>query len=99
MVTNDSPDISRMPAAMVTMASMTGAEFENTLRAHATMQGRIAAACEAQAAVRADLLQDMALASWKAPPDWRGDGSRKRFMLRVTDHVTQGNEGSWWHRG
>lgn len=58
-------------------------EFTAILRQHAALLARIAASYEAQPAARDDLLQDIALALWKAVPRWRGEASLKTFVARV----------------
>ena len=59
------------------------AEFSALLEAHAGMLGRIAASYEAQPAAREDLLQDIALALWRALPQWRGEGALRGFVARI----------------
>lgn len=44
---------------------------------------RIAASYEADPSLRDDLLQDMALALWRAAPTWRGEASMRTFVARV----------------
>lgn len=56
------------------------------------MLGRIAASYEARPAQRDDLLQEIALALWRALPTWRGEASLKTFVARIAsncgvDHV------------
>lgn len=58
-------------------------EFAALLHEHAGLLSRIAASYEADPALRDDLLQDMALALWKALPAWRGEASMKTFAARV----------------
>lgn len=58
-------------------------EFSAMLREHAGLLARIAASYEAEPGARDDLLQDIALALWKAVPRWRGDASLKTFVARV----------------
>lgn len=62
---------------------MDEAEFSVLLDAHAGMLGRIAASYEAQPAAREDLLQDIAMALWRALPKWRGEGSLRSFVARI----------------
>ncbi len=62
---------------------MTNKEFDEILASNAAMLGRIAASYEAQPAAREDLLQDIALALWKALPQWRGDASVRSFVARI----------------
>ncbi len=58
-------------------------EFSVLLHEHAGLLSRIAASYEADPSLRDDLLQDIALALWKAVPTWRGDASLKTFVARV----------------
>ncbi|MGH8127139.1 MAG: RNA polymerase sigma factor [Gammaproteobacteria bacterium] len=57
--------------------------FAELLAENAAMLGRIAASYEAQSAAREDLLQDIALALWRALPQWRGDASLRSFAARI----------------
>lgn len=61
-------------------------EFDALLREHAGLLSRIAASYEADPSLRDDLLQDTALALWKALPAWRGEASLKTFVARVAHH-------------
>lgn len=61
---------------------MNDAAFSALLHEHAGLLSRIAASYEANAALRDDLLQDTALALWKALPKWRGDAALKTFVAR-----------------
>ena len=58
-------------------------EFDALLREHAGMLSRIAASYEADPGLRDDLLQDMALALWRALPSWRAEAPLKAFVARV----------------
>lgn len=58
-------------------------EFAALLHEHAGLLSRIAASYEADPALRDDLLQDIALALWKALPAWRGEAALKTFVARV----------------
>ncbi|MDN5924917.1 MAG: sigma-70 family RNA polymerase sigma factor, partial [Xanthomonadales bacterium] len=58
-------------------------EFTSLLREYAGLLSRVAASYEAEPAARDDLLQDIALALWKALPRWRGEASLKTFVARV----------------
>jgi RNA polymerase sigma-70 factor (ECF subfamily) len=62
---------------------LTEAEFGDLLGEHAPMLGRIAASYEAERAAREDLLQDIALALWRALPQWRGEASLRSFVARI----------------
>lgn len=58
-------------------------EFAALLHEHAGLLSRIAASYEADRSLRDDLLQDIALALWKALPAWRGEAALKTFVARV----------------
>lgn len=58
-------------------------KFDELLREHAGLLSRIAASYEADLALRDDLLQDIALALWRALPSWRGDAPLRAFVARV----------------
>jgi RNA polymerase sigma-70 factor (ECF subfamily) len=58
-------------------------EFDALLREHAGMLSRIAASYEADPGLRDDLLQDTALALWRALPRWRKEAPLKAFVARV----------------
>ena len=62
---------------------MDEAEFNAVFEAHSGMLGRIAASYEAEFSAREDLLQDIAMAVWKALPKWRGEGSLRSFVARI----------------
>lgn len=71
-----------------------GLAFEPVLAAHAAMLARIAASYEANATARQDLVQDMALALWRALPRWRKEGSLRSFIARIAhnccvDHIAR----------
>lgn len=57
--------------------------FKELLSEHASLLSHIAASYEADTALRDDLLQDMALALWRALPHWRGEAPVKAFVARV----------------
>lgn len=59
------------------------AGFATLLAEHAGLLSRIASSYEADPALRDDLLQDIAMALWRALPDWRGESSVKTFMARI----------------
>lgn len=63
--------------------TMREGEFATLLHQHAGLLSRIAASYEADPSLRDDLLQDLALALWKAMPTWRGEASLKTFVARV----------------
>ncbi len=58
-------------------------QFAAVLREHAGLLARIAASYEADPSLRDDLLQDIALALWRALPAWRGEAALKTFVARV----------------
>lgn len=58
-------------------------EFATLLHEYAGLLSRIAASYEVDPALRDDLLQDTALALWKALPTWRGEATLKTFVARV----------------
>ena len=62
---------------------MTSAPPFEEVMAHAGMIRRIAAAHEANASAREDLVQDILLALWRALPGFRGEGSLRSFVARV----------------
>lgn len=53
------------------------------LQEYGGLLSRIAAAYEADESLRDDLCQDIALALWRALPNWRGDASMKTFVAKV----------------
>jgi len=57
--------------------------FDDVLRAHAGLIGRIAASHEADPSRRDDLCQDIAYALWQALPNFRGDAALRTFVARV----------------
>ena len=57
--------------------------FATLLDEHGALLSRIAASYEADPALRDDLLQDIALALWRALPSWRDEASLKTFVARV----------------
>jgi RNA polymerase sigma-70 factor (ECF subfamily) len=62
---------------------MSESEFAGLLRDHAGLLTRIAGSYESDTSQRDDLLQDIALALWRALPRWRGEASLKTFIARV----------------
>jgi RNA polymerase sigma-70 factor (ECF subfamily) len=55
---------------------------------------RVVTACEADPALRGELVQDILLATWVALPTWRGDASLKTFVASIAQkrsvtHVTR----------
>ncbi|HEX5305902.1 MAG TPA: sigma-70 family RNA polymerase sigma factor [Dyella sp.] len=61
----------------------TSERFAGLLNEHAGLLSRIAASYEADPSLRDDLLQEIALALWRALPTWRGDASVRTFVARV----------------
>lgn len=71
---------------------MRKSDFDALLREHAGLLTRIASSYEADPSLRDDLLQDVALALWRAVPAWRGEAAIKTFVARIAhnrgvDHV------------
>jgi RNA polymerase sigma factor (sigma-70 family) len=57
--------------------------FEEVVARHAAMIRRIAAAHEADAGAREDLVQDILFAVWRALPSFRGEAGLRSFIARV----------------
>jgi RNA polymerase sigma-70 factor (ECF subfamily) len=57
--------------------------FEEVLKDHGPMIGRIAAAHEADPGAREDLVQDILYALWRALPGFRGDCAVRTFVARI----------------
>lgn len=57
--------------------------LEHLLRTHRSVLARIAAAYESDPDERDDLVQDIALALWRALPGFRGECSERTFLLRI----------------
>lgn len=69
-------------------------ELASVLHDHSGLLARIAASYEADRSLREDLLQDIAVALWRALPRFRGDAALKTFVARVAhnrcvDHVVR----------
>ncbi len=60
--------------------------FDALLAEHAGLLARIASSYEADPGLREDLLQDIAIALWKALPGWRGQASVRTFIARIAHH-------------
>ncbi|HZF95053.1 MAG TPA: RNA polymerase sigma factor [Allosphingosinicella sp.] len=60
-----------------------GVDFDQVIRDHAGLIGRITRSFEANEQDREDLRQDILLALWRALPSFRGDSSLKTFVARV----------------
>jgi len=78
-VTTDTAEPSVAPARTERL----GARLERLLAEHARPLERIAASYARSVAEREDLLQDFAMALWKALPTFRGDCSERTFLLRI----------------
>lgn len=61
--------------------------FDRALGAHGGLIERIVATHEKSTAAREDVMQEVALALWRAAPGWRGDCSLRTFVARVTHNV------------
>ncbi|MFK8013916.1 MAG: RNA polymerase sigma factor [Gammaproteobacteria bacterium] len=65
---------------------------DSTLRAwlddHGAMIERIAYSYERRPALVAELVQETALALWRALPSFRGDSSEKTFIARIAHNVS-----------
>lgn len=57
--------------------------FDQAITDHLPMIRRIAAAHEANASAREDVVQDILCAIWRALPNFRGEGSLRAFIARV----------------
>jgi len=62
---------------------MRESEFKVLLHEHAGLLWRIAASYEADSGLRDDLMQDIAIALWRALPTWRNEAPLKSFIARV----------------
>lgn len=67
-------------------------DIESLLVEHGPLIGRVAATYEAVPAIRDELIQEIALAVWRALESFRGDASLKTFIAKVAhnrcvDHV------------
>ncbi|GAB2504113.1 RNA polymerase sigma factor [Lysobacter humi (ex Lee et al. 2017)] len=73
---------------------MTPPAIDDVLAEHGAMLSRIAASVEADPVRRQDLLQEIALALWRALPAFRGEAGLRTFVARVAqnravDHVAR----------
>jgi RNA polymerase sigma-70 factor (ECF subfamily) len=57
--------------------------FEDVVREHGPMIGRLAASYELHRARREELRQEILLAVWRALPSYRGEASLRTFVARV----------------
>lgn len=60
--------------------------IDEVLAEHGPLLARIAASVEAEPARRQDLLQEIALALWRALPGWRGEASLRSFVARIAQN-------------
>lgn len=58
-------------------------QFERMLREHGQALARFASAYERNVSSRDDLVQDIALALWRALPKFRGDCSERTLVFRI----------------
>lgn len=58
-------------------------ELERVLATHAAALARLAASYESRAALREELMQEIAFALWRALPAFRHEASEKTFVLRI----------------
>ena len=58
-------------------------QFERILGEHGAAISRLAYSYEAIAGIRAELLQEIALAIWQALPHFRGECSERTFIFRI----------------
>ena len=61
-------------------------DFKDILRSHTPMLYRIAASYEADASLQDDLVQEIALALWRALPAFKGNASLKTYVARVAQN-------------
>jgi DNA-directed RNA polymerase specialized sigma24 family protein len=57
--------------------------FERVLREHGAALTRLASGYEANAGMREELVQEIALAIWQALPNFRGESSERTFVFRI----------------
>ena len=74
--------------------------FERLMREHGPAVARIASVYERNAASRDDLVQDIALAMWKALPGFRGECSERTLVFRIAHnrgltHIERRRRGSF----
>ena len=62
------------------------ADFDSLVRQYGAALGRLAAGYVESAADRADLLQEIFVALWRALPRFRGDASERTFVFRVAQN-------------
>lgn len=94
--TLDRPRPSSLPSRPAGQAAVSAVpvDIETVLREHGPMLARIAGSYEPEPARRADLLQEISVAVWRALPSFRGDASLRTFAARVAhnraiDHLAR----------
>jgi RNA polymerase sigma-70 factor (ECF subfamily) len=79
-------------------------DFDAVIAEHAAFLGRVAATYEREPAAREELLQEIALAVWRALPSFRGQSTIRTFLGRIAHHravshvvrrVRRRREGPW----
>lgn len=70
-------------AALSDSRESTGARFDRLLREHGAALSRLAFGYEKLAAVREELVQEIALAIWQALPRFRGECTERTFIFRI----------------
>lgn len=63
-------------------------QYERLMREHGPSVLRLASAYESNPASREDLVQEIALAIWKALPQFRGECSERTFIFRIAYNRT-----------
>jgi RNA polymerase sigma-70 factor (ECF subfamily) len=58
-------------------------QFEDILADHGNMMARIVASYEADPVLQQDMMQDVALALWRALPSFKGESQLKTFIARI----------------
>lgn len=61
--------------------------FDEILATHAGFIDRVLSSYERSATVREELVQESALALWRALPAFRGDASLKTFIARIAHNI------------
>jgi RNA polymerase sigma-70 factor (ECF subfamily) len=62
------------------------AAFDELLAEHGALLGRVAATYERDPSHREELLQEIALAVWRAWPSFRGECAPRTFLARIAHH-------------
>jgi RNA polymerase sigma factor (sigma-70 family) len=73
------------PSGSVTdeIRETTGERFDRILRQHGAALSRVASGYEKVAGARDELVQEIALAIWRALPHFRGECSERTFIYRI----------------